>query len=79
METLSFDTIQKYVSLGVGIALAHITAAADASMKGVHLRVFDPALERLPVALVLRKYAHLPKPAEEFCRLVRRYLASHEP
>jgi DNA-binding transcriptional LysR family regulator len=82
METVSFDTIQKYVGLGVGIALAHITGAADASMKGVRLRVFDPALERLPVALVVRKYAHLPGPAEEFCRIVRRCLrekATREP
>jgi hypothetical protein len=71
METMMFDTIQKYVALGIGVALTHMAADMGDSMPGFKMRVFDPALERLPVAVVTRKHAHLPKPAEEFRRLVR--------
>jgi DNA-binding transcriptional LysR family regulator len=74
METLTFDTIQKYVALGVGVAVMHMTDDVDPAMEGMHMRVFDPALERLPVAMVVRKYAHLAKPVEEFRRIVRRCL-----
>ena len=74
METLTFDTLQKYVALGIGIALTHMSGETDHSMDGLHMRVLDPALERLPIALVVRKYAHLPEPVEEFCRIVRRCL-----
>jgi len=74
METMMFDTIQKYVGLGIGVSLTHMAADVDGSMAGLRMRVFDPTLERLPVALVTRKYAHLPKPAEEFRRIVRRCL-----
>jgi DNA-binding transcriptional LysR family regulator len=74
METLTFDTIQKYVALGVGVGLMHMSDKADRSMEGLHWRVFDPAMERLPVALAVRKYAHLAEPVQEFCALVRRHL-----
>jgi LysR family hydrogen peroxide-inducible transcriptional activator len=76
METLTFDTIQKYVALGVGVAVSHMSGDTDQAMDGLHFRVLDPALERLPVALIVRKYAHLSKPVEEFCRLVRKHLKS---
>jgi DNA-binding transcriptional LysR family regulator len=76
METMMFDTIQKYVALGVGVALTHMDTDTDGSMSGFKMRLFDPELEQLPVALVTRKYAHFPKPAEEFRRLVRLCLRS---
>lgn len=74
MEALTFDTIETYVALGVGVGFMHMGDQPESATAGLHARVFDPNLECLPVALVVRKYAHQPEPVAEFCALVRRHL-----
>jgi DNA-binding transcriptional LysR family regulator len=74
MEVSTFDLIGKYVGLGIGIALVYLGAETGRALPGLRLRVFDPSLEGLPVALVVRKGAHLSEPTREFCRLVCRFL-----
>ncbi len=78
MEALAFDTIEKYVAMGVGVGIMHMSDQPGSAADGLTARVFDPHLERLPVALVLRKYAHQPQPVQEFCALVRRYLRTRK-
>jgi DNA-binding transcriptional LysR family regulator len=78
LETAVHDTIQKYVALGVGVALVHMSLDAELSGSGLHLRVLDSGLESLPVALILRRHAHLPDPVQEFRRMVRHALSSQD-
>jgi DNA-binding transcriptional LysR family regulator len=75
METTSFDTIQKYVAQGVGVALVHATDNPKLLAEGVHTRVFDSSVERLPIALVVRKYAHLAEPVQAFRKIIHRCLS----
>ena len=75
LESPSTDTALKYVALGIGIAVTYAGRALGRALAGVRLRVFDPHLPVLAVALVTRKGAHLSEPARAFCRLVRRDLA----
>ena len=75
LESPSTDTVLRYVALGLGIALIYAGSDIGRSLPGgVRLRVFDPSLPRLTVALVVRKGAHLPEHAQTFCDLVRRCL-----
>lgn len=74
-ENASTDLIQKYVALGAGIALLHVAPQTSKAMPGLHARPFDAGMEGQPVALVVRKHAHLPQHVEEFCAIVRRHLA----
>jgi DNA-binding transcriptional LysR family regulator len=79
MEVSTFDLLGKYVGLGIGIALVYLGAEIGRALPGLRLRVFDPSLESLPVALVVRKGAHLSEPTREFCRLVCRFLRKEGP
>jgi len=74
VETSHFDVVRSYVNAGVGIALLYTTLHARRLMPDLHMRVFDPTREGLPVALLVRKGAHLSEPVEEFRRIVRRHL-----
>jgi len=71
MESPIFDTIQQYVSLGIGVGLMHMQVDAD-SLANVHARELDEAPERLAIAMVTRRHARLPKPVQDFCEIVRR-------
>jgi DNA-binding transcriptional LysR family regulator len=71
MVSHTVDMTFRYVACGVGIALSHVDPSTCRSMAGVHGRVFDPKLERLPFALVVRKNSHRSGLAEEFRRAVR--------
>jgi DNA-binding transcriptional LysR family regulator len=75
MVSHTVDMTFRYVARGVGIALAHVDPRTCRSIPGVHGRVFDPRLERLPFALVVRKNSHRSALAEEFRRAVRQTLA----
>lgn len=76
MVSHTVDMTFRYVARGVGIALAHVDAKSCRSIPGVHGRIFDAQLERLPFALVLRKSSHRSGLVEEFCQAVRRELGS---
>src|SRR5262249_13048296 len=65
----------KYVARGVGIALAHVDPKTCRSVPGIYGRVFDPQLEQLPLALVVRKNSYRSTLAEEFRAIVRKSLA----
>jgi DNA-binding transcriptional LysR family regulator len=77
MENQSTDAILRYVASGVGIALLYARHDLSHHFPQLRFRVFDPKLPGLPVALVWRKGAHLSAPADEFRRLVRRFLAEN--
>jgi DNA-binding transcriptional LysR family regulator len=64
----------RYVARGVGFGLSHVDPQTCRSVPGVHSRLFDPRLERLPFALVVRKNSHRSALAEDFCAAVRRAL-----
>ncbi|MBY0524644.1 MAG: LysR family transcriptional regulator [Gemmataceae bacterium] len=78
VETSHFDVIRSYVAAGIGISLLYTTLHARRFLPDLHLRVFDPEREGLPVALLLRKGAHHAAPVNEFCRIVRRCLATDD-
>jgi DNA-binding transcriptional LysR family regulator len=71
METFSLDIVRKYVELGVGIALNYVGPGADKHMPGTAMRLFDPKMEGLPVAVMALQGAPAPSAAEEFRRLLR--------
>jgi DNA-binding transcriptional LysR family regulator len=75
VETSHFDVSRSYVAAGLGIALLYTSEHARPLLPGIHMRVFDPTLEGLPVALLLRKGAHLPEPVQAFCQIVRQAFA----
>jgi DNA-binding transcriptional LysR family regulator len=75
MVSRSVDMTRKFVALGVGVALAYLGRDAQRLMPDVHMRLFDPAIENVPVALVVRKFAHLSAPAQAFQRAVLRACA----
>lgn len=64
----------RYVARGVGIGLSHVDPMTCRSVPGVHSRLFDPRLELLPFALVVRKNSHRSALVEDFCDAVRRSL-----
>jgi DNA-binding transcriptional LysR family regulator len=68
------DMTFRYVARGVGVALSHVDPKTCRSVPGVHSRVFDPHLERLPFALVFRKNSYRSNLVEEFRGAVRRLL-----
>ena len=79
MENSSTDIIQKYVTLGAGIALLYAWPRIARNAPGLHVREFDPHIEALPVMLVTRKYAHLPDHVQEFLKILRKHLADSAP
>jgi DNA-binding transcriptional LysR family regulator len=76
MESQSTHALMKYVALGVGIAVVYLAPQAAESMPEVQLRVFDPKLPGLPVAVIHRKGAHLTPAVEAFRDELHRLLAS---
>jgi DNA-binding transcriptional LysR family regulator len=76
MENNVVDIVRKYVAAGIGIALLYVGGEGEKSPPGVRQRVFDPQIERIPVALVARKEGCLSKPAQEFRRILLRFLGS---
>jgi DNA-binding transcriptional LysR family regulator len=76
METFSLDIVRKYVELGVGIALNYVGPGAEKYMPGTVIRLFDPKLEGLPVAIWSLKGAVAPAPAEEFRHILRARLGA---
>jgi hypothetical protein len=46
---------------------------------GLHGRIFDPSFEALTAAMVVRKYAKLPEHVQEFCRIIRQFVATKRP
>jgi DNA-binding transcriptional LysR family regulator len=75
MVSHTVDMTFRYVARGVGIALAHVHPRTCRSVPGVFGRVFDPKLEQLPFALVVRKNSHRSGLVEDFRRAVRQGLA----
>ncbi len=76
MENNIVDIVRKYVAAGIGIALLYVGGEGEKSPPGVRQRLFDPQFERLPVALIVRKEGFLSKPAQEFRRILQRFLSS---
>jgi DNA-binding transcriptional LysR family regulator len=66
----------RYVARGVGIALAHVDPKICRSVPGVYGRVFDPQMEQLPMALVVRKNSYRSSLVEEFRTAVRKSLGN---
>jgi DNA-binding transcriptional LysR family regulator len=76
LENNSLDVICKYVAAGAGIALLYTGPGRSDRVPGVHQRVFDPTLDKMVAAIVVRKGSHLSGPAQSFRSIVRRFLAS---
>lgn len=76
LENNSLDVICKYVAAGTGIALLYTGPGRADRVPGVRQRVFDPTLDKMTAAIVVRKGSYLSKPAESFRAIVRRCLAS---
>lgn len=74
METRNLDVLAKYVALGLGIALVHVSPDIELPGANVHLRVYDPALEGMPVAVVVRKGPHRAPVVEAFRQVALRCL-----
>jgi len=45
------------------------------SMSDIHIRPFDPKLERLQIEIAVRKGSNLPEDVQEFRRIVRKHLS----
>jgi DNA-binding transcriptional LysR family regulator len=75
MESEHTHIVAQYVALGLGITLWNMQRWAVDLFPGLHARVFDPSFESLGGAMVVRKYARLPEHVQEFCRIVRQFLA----
>jgi LysR family transcriptional regulator, cys regulon transcriptional activator len=76
MESEHTHIVAQYVALGLGIALWNMQSWAVDFFPGLHGRIFDPSFETLCGAMVVRKYARVPEHVQEFCRIVREFLAS---
>jgi DNA-binding transcriptional LysR family regulator len=71
LETRTINVSCQYAALGVGVLLAYVGHDLASFVPGLYLRAFDAGIADLPVALVVRKGAHLSEPARQFCRTVR--------
>ena len=76
-ESATLDILRRYVALGVGISLMYLDEVIARSLPELHIRVFDPA-ETVPVAVVVRKGAHLPEPTQEFVHILRQHVAKRK-
>jgi DNA-binding transcriptional LysR family regulator len=75
MVSRSLSVTRPYVARGLGICLAHAGRSLAQIMPDLHMRVFDPKLDPLPIMLIWRKGAHLPVPVVEFRRIIRAHFA----
>jgi DNA-binding transcriptional LysR family regulator len=69
------DVVKQYVLAGVGVALLYVTGDVARGTPGLHLRVLDPEMERLPIEVAVRRGAHLPEYVQTFRRIVREVLS----
>lgn len=76
LENNSLDVISKYVAAGTGIALLYTGPGRADRVPGVRQRVFDPTLDKMVAAIVVRKGSYLSEPAQHFRSIVRRCLSS---
>jgi DNA-binding transcriptional LysR family regulator len=76
LENNSLDVICKYVAAGTGIALLYTGPGKADRVPGVQQRVFDPTLDKMSAAIVVRKGSYLSGPAKSFRSIVRRFLGS---
>lgn len=74
MEVPTFDLISKFVMSGTGIALVYLRTLTAPGMPSLRARVFDPKLDPLPVALVLRKGVFHSETVLNFRERLRHYL-----
>jgi DNA-binding transcriptional LysR family regulator len=72
VESRTVGVVCHYAALGLGIALLYVGPEICRFLPQLRLRVFDPQLERLAVALLVRKGIHLAEPAALFCETVYR-------
>jgi DNA-binding transcriptional LysR family regulator len=72
MEAPTFDLISKYILSGTGIALIYMRTPTEPGMPPLQVRVFDPKLDALSVALVFRKGVHHSETVFNFRDLVHR-------
>jgi LysR family transcriptional regulator for metE and metH len=77
LENNSLDVICKYVAAGAGIALLYTGPGKADRVPGVRQRVFDPTLDKMVAAIVVRKGSYLSEPAQDFRSIVRRCLSSN--
>jgi DNA-binding transcriptional LysR family regulator len=75
LESRTVNVVCQYAALGLGIALLYVGPEICRFLPTLRLRVFDPKLERLPVAVLVRKGFHLTEHAENFKEAVVRQLA----
>lgn len=74
VENMSTDVIRQYAALGMGVALLYVPPEPNRRERKLHMRLVDPLIEPMSVAMVTRKYAPLPAHVEEFREIVRRHL-----
>ena len=74
LESANTDVLCQYVAAGVGVSLIYARGDALPVRDQLHARVFDPELDRLPIALVVRKGAYLSTPARLFEQTVQKHL-----
>lgn len=73
METPMFDATQQYVEMGVGVGLMHIQVAPQILPK-IHMRAITESQVPLSIAMVVRKYGHLPQTVADFQKIIRQSL-----
>lgn len=76
VESVSTDTILRYVALGIGVAVIYVNPAVGKSWPGVTLRPVDPTIQGLAVCITTRKGSHLAEPVTSFRDLLRHSLRS---
>jgi DNA-binding transcriptional LysR family regulator len=69
----------KYVSLGIGIAVSHVSPRAVGATPRLSFRALAPRREVLPVEMVTRKGSHPSEAAAEFRRRVSRFFSRAAP
>jgi DNA-binding transcriptional LysR family regulator len=79
VESRTVGVVCHYAALGLGIAMLYVGPEICRFLPELRLRVFDPQLEHLPVALLVRKGIHLAEPAALFCETVCRQIAARRP
>lgn len=78
LESFGVDLTCQLVAMGMGISLMYLGPDGDKTTPGLRRQLFDGRLAGLPVALVVRRGAHLSEPAESFRRSVRRHLGKKQ-
>jgi DNA-binding transcriptional LysR family regulator len=76
MESRTIGVVCHYAALGFGIALLYVGPEICQFLPDLRLRPFDPQLETLAVALVVRKNSHLAEPVRHFRAVVCRVLTA---